>query len=47
MSLGVTVGNDAARGLYAGMGFTTYGIDPRYINVDGRFFDVELMVLRV
>ena len=42
-AVGVT--NDAARGLYRTLGFTTYGLEPRGIACEGRYFDQELMVL--
>ena len=45
--LGVTVGNEAARALYAGEGFVTYGVEPRSLYVDGRFHDTEWMMLRL
>ncbi|HEV2148803.1 MAG TPA: GNAT family N-acetyltransferase [Longimicrobiaceae bacterium] len=47
VSLMVTVGNDAARSLYAGAGFVPYGVEPRSLCVEGRFHDVELMNLRL
>lgn len=45
LSLSVTVGNDAARSLYAAAGFTPYGVEPRCFCVEGRFYDVEWMNL--
>jgi RimJ/RimL family protein N-acetyltransferase len=45
--LAVTVGNEAARHLYAQAGFTAYSIDPRFIRVDGRSYDIEWMILRI
>ena len=45
--LGVTVGNDAARGLYLSAGFTPYSIDPRLLKIDDRYFDVEWMIQQV
>ena len=45
--LGVTVGNEAARALYAAEGFVTYGVEPRSLYVDGRFHDTEWMILRL
>jgi RimJ/RimL family protein N-acetyltransferase len=41
--LGVTVGNEAARTLYANSGFQKVGIIPRWLKVDGRYYDVEWM----
>ena len=43
--LTVTVGNDRARKLYAGLGFRSYGIEPRGLCVDGVLHDEELMAL--
>lgn len=43
--LTVTVGNDAARRLYTGLGFHPYGIERRGLCVDGVFLDEELMAL--
>ncbi len=43
--LTVTLGNDAARRLYAELGFRTYGIERRGLCVDGVFHDEELMAL--
>jgi ribosomal protein S18 acetylase RimI-like enzyme len=45
LHLTVTIGNDAARRLYAGLGFQTYGIERRGLCVDGVFHDEELMAL--
>jgi ribosomal protein S18 acetylase RimI-like enzyme len=45
LHLTVTMGNDAARRLYAGLGFRTYGIERRGVCVDGVFHDEELMAL--
>jgi ribosomal protein S18 acetylase RimI-like enzyme len=47
LTLSVTVGNTAARRLYLGAGFTTYGIEPRSLIVDGRLLDEELMALKL
>ena len=41
----VTTSNQAARQLYRGLGFQTYGLEPRGLKVAGRYFDQELMVL--
>jgi GNAT superfamily N-acetyltransferase len=43
VSLSVTVGNLAARKIYVRAGFQSFGIEPRCIRVDGRFYDVEWM----
>ncbi|HET6607684.1 MAG TPA: GNAT family N-acetyltransferase [Rhodopila sp.] len=45
LTLTVTVGNEAARRLYAEAGFVTYGVEPAGLQVGGRLFDVELMAL--
>ncbi|MBA2244292.1 MAG: GNAT family N-acetyltransferase [Gemmatimonadetes bacterium] len=45
--LAVTVGNHAARKLYASAGFVTYGVEPRSLCVGGHFYDVELMNLQL
>ena len=47
ISLAVTVGNNSARNLYMAAGFVPWGIQPRYINVNGQFFDIEWMMLHV
>lgn len=47
VALAVTVGNNPARELYAGAGFITYGIEPRSLYVEGRYFDVEWMNLQL
>jgi ribosomal protein S18 acetylase RimI-like enzyme len=44
LHLGVADGNEAAIGLYRKAGFETYGIEPRYLYVDGRYVDEHLMV---
>jgi ribosomal protein S18 acetylase RimI-like enzyme len=43
----VVTTNDAARGLYRTLGFTTYGLEPRGLACEGGYFDQELMVLRL
>lgn len=45
VALAVAVGNHAARSLYASAGFISYGIEPRCLCVDGRFYDAEWMNL--
>lgn len=42
--IGVTVGNDAARKLYVRAGFKTYGVDPRYMKIEGKYYDLEWMI---
>jgi ribosomal protein S18 acetylase RimI-like enzyme len=45
LRLTVTVGNDAARRLYVGLGFQSEGIERRALLVDGVFYDDEHMAL--
>jgi len=45
--LAVTVGNDSARKLYLKSGFAPYGVEPRYIHVEDRYYDIEWMHLRL
>lgn len=47
LRLGVTVGNEPARRLYMQFGFRPYGVEPDAISVEGRFYDEELMALRL
>jgi GNAT superfamily N-acetyltransferase len=47
VTLAVTVGNNAARRLYLGAGFVPYGVEPWYIKLGNRYFDVEWMILRL
>ena len=47
VTLAVTVGNNAARRLYLGAGFVPYRVEPRYIKLGNRYFDVEWMILRL
>jgi RimJ/RimL family protein N-acetyltransferase len=47
LHLAVTTDNEPARRLYQRFGFEIYGTDPRGLNVDGRFYDDYLMVLRL
>jgi RimJ/RimL family protein N-acetyltransferase len=42
--LSVSVGNVAARRLYATFGFEPFGIEPRALKVDGRYLDEVHMV---
>lgn len=42
--LGVWTENEAAIRLYKKLGFTTYGTEPRYLFVNGRYLDEHLMV---
>lgn len=39
--------NPGARRLYASCGFTVYGVEPRALKVGNRYFDEDLMILRV
>jgi ribosomal protein S18 acetylase RimI-like enzyme len=45
LTLTVTVGNHGAERLYTGMGFVSYGIEPRAIQVQGQCFGKNLMQL--
>jgi GNAT superfamily N-acetyltransferase len=45
--LWVTLCNEPARNLYASAGFELVCIEPRYIKLDDRYFDVACMILRV
>jgi len=47
LRLGVTAGNEPARRLYARFGFRPYGVEPDALCVQGRFYDEELMALRL
>jgi RimJ/RimL family protein N-acetyltransferase len=43
----VTAGNDAARALYVAAGFVPFGVEPRFIRVDDRYYDIEWMIKRL
>ncbi len=43
--LTVTASNASARNLYARHGFGSFGVEPRAIRVDGRYFDKDHMIL--
>lgn len=45
LQLTVTVGNDAARRVYVGLGFRSYGIEQRALLLNGVFYDNEHMAL--
>ena len=45
--LTVTQTNDAARVLYESEGFRSFGLEPRAIRVDGRYYDKNHMVRRI
>ena len=45
--LAVVDGNGGARRLYERCGFTTYGVEPRALKFEGRYFDEVLMVCRL
>jgi ribosomal protein S18 acetylase RimI-like enzyme len=47
LTLSVTVGNEAARRLYLGAGFTIYGVEPLGLRVGTELLDEELMALRL
>ena len=44
--LSVVDGNEAALGLYRGLGFVAYGNEPRSLKIGSDFYDEHLMVLR-
>ncbi|MEM7134554.1 MAG: GNAT family N-acetyltransferase [Chloroflexota bacterium] len=43
VTLAVTVGNEAARNLYLNAGFRLSHIEPRYLKIDGTYYDIEWM----
>jgi ribosomal protein S18 acetylase RimI-like enzyme len=45
--LAVTVGNDTARALYTSVGFESSYIDPGFFKIDGKYYDIEWMVLHI
>ena len=45
--LTVTQGNDLALQLYESAGFRSFGVEPRAIKIDGRFFSKNHMVLEL
>jgi ribosomal protein S18 acetylase RimI-like enzyme len=45
--LGVTVGNDTARALYRKVGFESSHVEPRFLKIEGQYFDLEGMTLRL
>jgi len=45
--LAVTVGNEWARALYLAVGFTPVAIEPRYLKIGEKYFDIEWMHLGV
>jgi RimJ/RimL family protein N-acetyltransferase len=45
LQLAVTVGNEAARRAYLSMGFEPYCVEPRYLKLDGVYYDIEWMRL--
>jgi ribosomal protein S18 acetylase RimI-like enzyme len=47
IQLGVAVENAAAQALYRSLGFKSFGIEPRAMRVGERFYDEELMTLRL
>ena len=47
VSLSVTSEQPAARHLYTSMGFRPFGLEPKALAVDGRYFDEEWMVLEL
>ncbi len=47
VGLAVVTPNRRARGLYASLGFETYGVEPNALIVDGEHLEEEFMVLRL
>ena len=47
LHLAVVSENARAIGLYRSLGFESYGREPRALNVNGRYLDEELMLLRL
>jgi ribosomal protein S18 acetylase RimI-like enzyme len=45
--LAVTVGNDAARALYASVGFESAYIEPRFFKIGEHYYDLDWMFLRL
>lgn len=45
--LNVNVENARAAGLYRSMGFDTYGREPKAMQVNGQYYDEELMLLQL
>jgi ribosomal protein S18 acetylase RimI-like enzyme len=45
--LGVTEGNTGAASLYRSRGFVTYGLEPDYLLVNGGYYGMEFMMLRL
>ena len=43
----VNAENTPAKQLYLSMGFTTFGVEPRAMQVDGRFYDEEHMIKKL
>ena len=43
--LGVTTGNDDAQRLYGAAGFQPFFVEPRHLKLDGRYYDMQMMVL--
>lgn len=47
LGLSVNARNTAAKALYRSMGFTSWGVQPRALQVDGVFHDEEYQLLRL
>lgn len=43
--IAVIVGNERARSLYLQAGFTSFGVSPAYLMIDGKTYDMEWMNL--
>jgi RimJ/RimL family protein N-acetyltransferase len=45
--LSVTIGNEAARRCYVACGFVPDYVEPRYFKLDGKYYDIEWLTLRL
>jgi ribosomal protein S18 acetylase RimI-like enzyme len=45
--LGVTEGNAGAAALYRTRGFVTYGLEPDYLQINGAYYGMEFMLLKL
>lgn len=45
--LSVTLGNEAARRCYLACGFVADYVEPRYFKLDGRYYDIEWLTLKL
>lgn len=47
IGLGVMLGNETARQLYASMGFDSVCVTPHYLKIDEQYYDLEWMVRKL